>query len=142
MGILNYTTKISAERTIAEIQQILVKHGATKIMVDYEDGKPSAVQFGLKLNNQLVGYKLPCNYTGVQQAMERDKSIRRDYKTEERAIWVSWRIVKDWVEAQMAIVEAGLALLPEVFLPYAVMKSGNTLFQHIKTEEGLKLIEQ
>jgi hypothetical protein len=34
MAILNYTTSIKCEKTIMEIQQCLVKHGATKIVTD------------------------------------------------------------------------------------------------------------
>lgn len=52
---------------------------------------------------------------------------------------VSWRIVKDWVEAQMAIVEAQLAEVGEVFLPYAVTKKGNTLYKELK-QDGMKLL--
>jgi hypothetical protein len=37
--------------------------------------------------------------------------------------------VKDWVEAQLALVEAQQAQLAEVFLPYAVMRGGQTAFQ-------------
>jgi hypothetical protein len=39
---------------------------------------------------------------------------------------VAWRIVKDWIEAQMAIVEAGQAEMAEVFLPYATIEDGTT----------------
>lgn len=42
MAILNYTTKISAGKTVGEIQESLVLQGARKIMVDYNGfGNPS-----------------------------------------------------------------------------------------------------
>lgn len=37
MPILNYTTQISSFKTVAEIQQILVKHGAKRIVQDYDE---------------------------------------------------------------------------------------------------------
>lgn len=37
MPILNYTTKIAPERTVAEIQRILAKAGATSVSVDYDE---------------------------------------------------------------------------------------------------------
>ena len=43
---------------------------------------------------------------------------------EQQAQKVAWRIIKDWVEAQMAIVEAQMADVAEVFLPYAVTNTG------------------
>lgn len=51
----------------------------------------------------------------------------------------SWRIIKDWVEAQMAITEAGLADVAEVFLPYAITK-GTTLYKSIKSN-GMMMLE-
>ena len=37
MAIKNYTTTIDAHISIGEIQGALAKHGAAKIMVDYDD---------------------------------------------------------------------------------------------------------
>jgi hypothetical protein len=71
MAILNYTTSIDCEKSIAEIQKCLVKHGAHKIVTDYEKGMPSAVTFCLTLNGNLVGFSLPANYSGVSKSNEK-----------------------------------------------------------------------
>ncbi|PRY90605.1 hypothetical protein [Mongoliibacter ruber] len=139
MAILNYTTKIDSIKTIGEIQKILVAHGANKIVCDYEDGIPIAVTFCLIVNDQMTVYSLPANYSGVLRAMEKNKKVPRNLCTKEQAIKVSWRIVKDWVEAQVAIVEAEVAAMAEVFLPYTVTKSGNTLYKEIE-KGGFKLL--
>lgn len=132
MAILNYTTKIDSTKTISEITQCLVKHGATKIVSDYENGIPVSVTFTININENPVFYSLPANYAGVLRAMEKSKSVPRSLCSKEQAIRVSWRIIKDWVEAQMAIVEADLAEMAEVFLPYAITKNGNTFYNEIK----------
>ena len=139
MAILNYTTSIDCEKTISEIQKCLVKHGATKIVTDYKDKLPSSVTFCLMLNDNIVGFILPANYSGVLRAMKRDSKVPRSKCNDEQALRVSWRIVKDWVEAQMAIVEAELAEMAEVFLPYAVTKNGSTVYQTIKNDSQLLL---
>lgn len=133
MPILNYTTSIECEKTISEIQKCLVNHGASKIVTDYTDKLPSSVAFCLMLNGNMVAFVLPANYSGVLKAMQRDKNVKNSLCTKEQALKVSWRIVKTWVEAQMAIVEAGLADAAEVFLPYAVTKNGNTLYKEIQS---------
>lgn len=132
MAILNYTTSIPCEKTISEIQKCLVSHGASKIVTDYSEGIPSAVTFCLVLNENLVAYSLPANYEGVLMAMKKDRKVPTRLCTKEQALKVSWRIIKDWVEAQMAIVEAKLADVAEVFLPYAITKNGNTLYKEIQ----------
>ena len=35
----------------------------------------------------------------------------------QQAIRTSWRILKDWVEAQMALLETGMVTMDEIFLP-------------------------
>ncbi len=133
MAILNYTTKIDSQKTILEIQQILTKHGATKIVSDYEDGLISSLTFCINMNGSTVAFKLPCNYDGVLSVMKKDKKVSNSLCTKAQALRVSWRILKNWIEAQMALVEINMVELPEVFLPYAVTKNGNTVYQEIKS---------
>jgi len=139
MAILNYTTTIASEKSIAEIQICLVKHGAHKIVTDYENGAPSSVTFCLTLGDKMVAFALPANYSGVLKAMQKEKNIPRSKCTQEQAQKVAWRIVKDWVQAQMAIVEAQLADVTEVFLPYAITKSGETLYKVVQNNGMLSL---
>ena len=139
MPILNYTTQIKTEKTIMEIQQILVKQGATKIVTDYSDGLPIAVTFWLKLNDQMIAFSLPANYSGVLISMRKNKKVPKRLLTDDQALRVSWRIIKNWVEAQTAIVEAQLAEMAEVFLPYAITKNGSTLYKEISSSNMLML---
>lgn len=139
MAILNYTTQIAFEKTIGEIQKCLVSHGATKVITDYHNNLPTGVTFCLMISGNMVAFCLPANYEGVLRAMKKDKKVPYRLCNEEQALRVSWRIVKDWVEAQMAIVEAQLADVAEVFLPYAVTKNGNTLYKEIQTNGTLLL---
>lgn len=140
MGILNYTTSIKSEKTIMEIQQCLVKHGATKVVTDYQDQIPIALTFCLVAGGKLIAFSLPANYKGVLKSMKSDNKLPRRLLNDEQALKVSWRIIKVWIEAQMALVEAELAEMSEVFLPYAVTKSGTTLYKELKSS-GMKMIE-
>jgi hypothetical protein len=42
---------------------------------------------------------------------------------------VSWRILKDWVEAQLALIESGQAEMGQVFMPYAMNDQGRTMYE-------------
>lgn len=140
MPILNYTTKIDSFKTITEIQQILARNGAKKMIIDNDkNGLPTALTFCIDWNGSALAFALPCNFEGVLKAMKKSTKVPNSLCTEEQALRVGWRIVKDWVEAQMAIVEAQLANIAEVFLPYAITKSGNTLYQFIQTDSRLLL---
>lgn len=142
MPILNYTTKIDSYKTITEIQQILSKSGARKMVVDNDSsGNPVALTFAIEWNGLLTAFQLPCNFEGVLKAMKKSPKVPRSLQTEEQALRVGWRIVKDWVEAQLAIVEAQLASMAEVFLPYAVTKTGTTLYAHLQQDKTLLLTQ-
>lgn len=138
MPILNYTTSIDAFKTVGEVQKILVSHGAKSISIDYDDdGNPAALTFLVQLSGDWVNFRLPSNWQGVRRRLEKDRKVQVRFKTDEQAIRVSWRILKNWVEAQMAIIEAELAELPEVFLPYVVRDDGQTLYKAIQNDRKL-----
>lgn len=131
MGILNYTTKVPVDRTLSEITSILVKAKAEAIQTEYDGGAIKTIAFRLNTAQGVIYYKLPANVGGVQRAMVRDKIKHSDMAAQSAR--VAWRIVKDWVEAQMAIVDANMAEVAQVFLPYAVTHTGKTVYERFKT---------
>jgi len=140
MPILNYTTKIDSYKTITEIQKTLSASGATKIIIDNDiEGRPISLTFCITFNGKPIAFNLPCNFEGVLSAMKSNPKVPRSMCNEEQALRVGWRIVKDWVAAQLAIVEAKLATMTEVFLPYAITKSGATLYEYIQADNQLLL---
>lgn len=140
MPILNFTTKIDAWKTCSEVQQILSKHNVTHISIKNEGSFPVALSFSIDYNGQPLNFLLPCNHAGVLSCLKRDKKVPNSSKNIEQALRTSWRIIKDWVEAQMAIVEAELAPIQEVFLPYLVNSTGQTLSDKILNGDGMKLL--
>lgn len=134
MPLLNYTTKIDVYTTIGAIQGCLVKHGARKIMQDYDDdGKPQALCFAIETKFGVRGIKLPANVDAVHRVLLSQK-IKCDREQAER---VAWRILKDWVEAQMAILESQMVEMDEIFLPYMVAKDGSTTYELYKKNQLL-----
>lgn len=143
MALLNYTTKIDADKTAMEIARCLSMHGAQAVLTEYDEqnGTVTAISFKISLNGTSMGFKLPCDWKPVLRILESDGKVPRTNKTKEQAVRTAWRIVKDWVEAQMALVETQMVTTAEVFLPYAVMKDGRTLAQHAQTNPGFLLGE-
>lgn len=136
MAILNYTTQKSADDTLAEIQKILVKHGARKISVDYNsDGLPANLTFTTPFKDQMMFFSLPCRFEKVHKVIM-NQTNRSEYRTKEQAIRTGWRILKDWIEAQMAIIETEAVDFNEAFLPYGVTKTGERLYDYLKNLEN------
>ena len=132
MAILNYTTKVGVPATTAEIQRILAKYGARAIMTDYDSaGEMCAISFMVMQKEEPLYFKLPVDVEGVSRSLKRDKH----YRDEAHSRRVAWRILKDWIEAQMAIIDAQMAELPQVFLPYAKTATGETVYERMKGTE-------
>lgn len=126
MPLLNYTTKVDVYTTIGAIQGCLVKHGARKIMQDYDyEGRPQALCFAINTKFGMRGVKLPANVDAVHRVLTSQK-VKCDREQAER---VAWRILKDWVEAQMAILESQMVQIDEIFLPYMVDNTGSTVYE-------------
>lgn len=139
MPILNYTTKVAPSKTVNEIQAILgrCKH-VTRVRVEYGAGEVTAVLFEILVSGSEVSFRLPCNAEGVLKALQRDRVDSR-FRNLDHAKGVAWRIVKDWIEGQLALVDANQAQLAEVFLPYAII-NGQTVFKLFEAQQAKGLI--
>ncbi len=161
MAILNYTTKIPVETTIAEIEKMLADSGASKILKDYDnESNVSSISFTLVTEKGELPFKLPMNKEGVLQVLKNQSGEYRKQKSrsggyrqqvrvvpakmvnKEQAARVGWRIIKDWLESQLALFFLQMVKIEEIFLPYMYnAQSGKTMFQMLEEKGFDKLIE-
>ena len=124
MAIKNYTTKMDVYTSLGEIQSALAKGGANKIMVEYDKSIPIAVTFTIPTIRGVQGFALPAPVEGTLRVFARQK-IKAD---RQQAEMTAWRNVRDWVLAQMALVESCDVPVDQVFLPYLRNFDGATLY--------------
>lgn len=134
MALLNYTTKIDPDKTAGEIAEMLRKAGARAVLTEYDEKGEyiSSLSFRMRVGEQDMGFKLPCDWKPVLEILKNDRKVDPRFCTHEQAVKVSWRIVKDWIEAQLAIIETKMVKTEDVFLPYAIMKDGRTLVETVQ----------
>jgi hypothetical protein len=142
-NLLNYTTEIPVEKTIGEIQQVLVKAHATSILAEYDHGAIKAIMFKIKgKNGQELPFRLPAKVEEAYRVMygDRDPVQKQRYGQgwKEQARRTAWRILLTWVKAQLALIELELAKPEEVFLPpYLLVKGNKTLFEDVQDKHFL-----
>ena len=139
-ALFTYTTKIEPSKTIAEIQEELVRHGAKAVMANYTDnGLIEALSFRVATpEGRIMGIRLPCDPGPVFKVLEKQREegkVPRGLVTKEQALRVAWRIVKYWVEAQMALLETQMVKMEQIFLPYAIVRDGRTLFEAMRNDK-------
>lgn len=129
MALLNYTTTVPASRTIGEVQGLLVQAGARRIMTEY-DGVGNAVGMAFEVLTAYGprSFMLPVQADRVGSVLKREKVAPR-YRTPEHAERVAWRILKDWLEAQLALIRVEMATIDQVMLPYMADDDGRTLYE-------------
>lgn len=148
--ISNYTTSVDASRTVPQVQGALAAFGATSIGVTYANREPVGLTFTLSTPHGPRSFALPVNAAGVLAVLRRhaeerrglfvEARHRRAFVTEKHAHRVAWRILKDWLVAQLALVDAAMVTAEQVMLPYLVVDdTGRTLFDRYREHEQLAL---
>jgi len=125
LALLNYSSTVPAVRTVIQMQELLAKHGASQILTEYAaDGSVSGLAFAINGPVGLQRYRLPVDVSAVEKVLSRDRTIASRFKSREQAERVAWRILKDWLEAQLAIVATQMVTLDQVMLSYMLVGEG------------------
>ena len=126
MAVRNYTTQINVEKTIMEIERILIKFGAKGIYKEVASSKISGLMFYIEKDSQKIPFKIPISLeksrTMIVNAVQEGKLPKR-FNSEplrsEQGERVMWRIFKDWIDSQLSLFEMQFADSIEILLPYA-----------------------
>lgn len=140
MAILNYTTTVDTFKTVSEIEYILVKHKAKSVMKNYEGESITGLSFLIDTGSQEIPVRLPVKVNECLQVLRKEKrqNPRKQIKdTREQAERVAWRILKDWVEAQMALLDIEMVRFEEIFLPYIETNTGQTVYERLEEKRFL-----
>lgn len=146
MSVLNYTTKIPAARTIGEVQALLAKHGASRIAVDYLDGQPCGLTFALVTAHGPRLFTLPVDIDAMGRLLNTNRPSGgmslAAFRSREHAERVAWRVIKDWLAAQLTLVQTEMAAIDQVMLPYLhTDESGRTLYAAYRDRENVLALE-
>lgn len=143
MKIANYTTEVRAEKSVMEIQAMLAKV-AKAVMVDYENGEAASISFRIDRKcpdgtMQQIGFRLPCDWKRTLKVIHADRSIAPRFKTPDQAKRVAWRLVRDWLRAELSLIEIDQVDTEQALLPYAITPTGETLYDRIKRDQFQQL---
>ncbi len=139
MAILNYTTTVDAFKTVSEIEYILMRHKAKSIMKNYDGESVTSLSFLIDTGMQQIPVRLPVKVDECLKVLKKEKweNPKKQIKdTRDQAERVAWRILKDWVEAQMALLDIEMVRFEEIFLPY-IEVNGQTIYERLEEKQFL-----
>ncbi len=131
----NYTSTVPADRSVAEIEALLIRAGARSISKEYGgNAEIAALNFVIMCpeTNAPLGVRLPADTEAVFLVLKKARSPRARFhrgweaKLREQAKKTAWRLMLDWTAVQMSLIEMKQAEVMQVFLPY--LWAGKTTF--------------
>jgi len=147
MPLLNYTTEIAVTKTIGEISALLVAAKAQAISTEFDGaGNPTSVSFRVAGKFGPMHFQLPCNYIAASKILNNQaragKIAKRYINDMSQARRVAWRILRQWLEAQLALVELEMVPIEQIFLSYMQTNDGRTVYERLEEKRfGMLMLE-
>lgn len=136
MNIKNYTSSVPADKSILNIEKILIEMGATNIAKEYKNGKVESISFAIPQGDGNIPFKLPAKKDPIAKLFL--QQYRRPSQSQietcmQQAERTAWKNVKEWVELQATMIKLQQVEFMEVFMPYVYnLNEGKTFFELMK----------
>ncbi len=139
-NLLNYTSGVPVEQSVSYIESMLAKAGAINTSKTYDGGVISGLWFQLDIRSGdrmiPMSFKLPVRTAAVESVLMKQLKRPRPEtrkRVQDQAGRTAWKILSDWCEAQLAMIQLEQAEPLEIFLPYVYdPNKDRTFFQAIK----------
>ena len=132
----NYTSEVPVERTVSRIEAVLMKAGADGITKTYREGELFSIGFTIPgaTKGSSMTVRMPARVDAVERVLTGE--VRRPSKaTKERvrrqAARTAWKLMQDWIEVQVSLIELQQVDVVQVFLPY-LHDGQQTFYENIK----------
>lgn len=141
MPLLNYTTKIPWDRSYAEVKALLITHGAKGFMERVDDhGYITDFIFSLSTPDGEIPIKIPIDVESTLKILTKqyhNGEIGKQFTEPKRARNIAWRIIKDWLQAHVWLVETEMMKMEQILLPYMMVNKKQTLYDAMKGKHFL-----
>ena len=131
-ALKNYTTKVPVNRTINEIEQILLQFGATGIGHEYDkEGRIKTINFKINIYEREQRIQIPFRIEKVIEVLVSQKQYRDD----DHAYRVAIRNVKDLLDSQLAFLATDMVSFEELMLPFFCTVDGRTIYEVLEENQ-------
>jgi hypothetical protein len=144
--IKNYTSAVPVERTIASIEQELVKIGVTQIVKSYDsEGLPMGIIFSIQIPTVgFFNFKIPARVEAAHDLLKTIPMYKKKNKEwlKAQSRRTAWKIVLEWVAAQVAMVQLNNIDAMQMFLQFSYNpKTQETLYDRI-SGNGFRMLAE
>lgn len=143
INLKNYTTEVPAQRSIENIEKLLIQFGATHIMKQIDVGAVTAISFRIQVDNLPLAIKLPAKVSNIRKWLLKHKPGMSEKNRQAQAERIAWKQQYELLFLQLSMVEMEQMELLEALLPNAFDITNNqTFFDKMKEQKFKALLTQ
>ncbi len=143
-NLKNYTSEMPVEKSIKKIHRLLNESGAKDVHFTYTDMLCKSVKFMMPIKETTLVFSIDAKPDAVFKVMlskYKNPSRVNKVKLKEQALRTCWKLIADWVEIQLSLVEIEQAEFTEAFFSNIYdMNTHQTFYQRVK-DGGFMLLE-
>jgi hypothetical protein len=126
-------TKVSVEKSKAELERTVGRYGADSFAYGWEGGRATV---GFRLEGKYVRFNLTLPTRGERRfthtpSTENKRSPAQAEKAWEQACRSKWRALNLVIKAKLEAAETGITTFEEEFLAHIMLPNGETVGQHL-----------
>lgn len=133
MTLYASNTNVSCDKSRAEIDRTITKHGATQFMYGWQENRV-VIQFVCKSRHIRFQLLLPARNNPRFSKTPTGRKKRNPAAQEaawEQACRQRWRALALVIKAKLEAVETGITSFDDEFLAHIVLPNGQTVGQHV-----------
>jgi hypothetical protein len=140
----NYTSTVDPVKSIALMEAMLVRAGATNINKEYDGQKVKSLSFVIKHPDHQfpIAIRLPAKVQPVYEALRKQKHravTGLQNRLQEQAERTAWKLMYDWLAVQLTLIELRQVELLQVFLPF-VWDGQQSFYERLKENRFTPLL--
>ncbi|HLZ24735.1 MAG TPA: hypothetical protein VKQ30_21665 [Ktedonobacterales bacterium] len=121
-----------------DIERILTTHKVRELHYEYandDSGRVVALVFALDVEGRRLSFRMPARIEQVHAALYGTTHFLSPAKSQQ-AYRTAWANIRDWIDAQMAMIDIRLVKTQEVFLPYLLDATGeHTFYERLEQQQ-------
>lgn len=119
MNLKNYTTEVTAAKSIEAIEKLLVNFGATNIMKEYTPQKNIAgISFIVTCNGMKLPFRLPAKVKEIYIWLKKKYPNKQDKTLLDQAERICWKSLWEWTHINLSLIDLEQVETLEAFFPY------------------------
>lgn len=126
------------EKSIENVKNLLVNAGAYSVIEKYENKQVSGIAFVFPIDNKAMTFQLPARVECIKKYLIKSENMSESVAFRQ-AQKTAWRLIHEWVQIQLTMIQLDQADPLELFFPY-LTDGTQTYYEKLKSNDFKQLL--